>query len=54
MYPVYITCKCVYIPIMFNFNTGECLYNTEQQLFKKLKRFCEKPWTLRKNIMKVS
>lgn len=22
---------------------GECLYNTEQQLFKRLKRFCQCP-----------
>ena len=22
---------------------GECLYNTEQQLFKRLRRFCQRP-----------
>ena len=28
-------------------SVGECLYNTEQQLHKKLAGFCDRPWVLR-------
>ena len=32
---------------------GECLYNTKQQLFKRLRRYCEKPWILHHTQLKV-
>ena len=32
---------------------GECLYNTDQQLFKSLSRYCERPWLLRPMQIKV-
>ena len=28
------------------FSVGECLYNTEQQLYKRLAGFCDRPWVL--------
>ena len=31
----------------------ECLYNTEQQLFKRLKRFCQYPELARKSGAKL-
>lgn len=32
----------------------ECLYNTTNQLFKKLKYFCQKPWVVRNSNVKVN
>ena len=35
-----LTSVCRYCIIYY---VGECLYNTEQQLFKRLRRFCQYP-----------
>lgn len=32
----------------------ECLYNTTNQLFKKLKYFCQRPWVVRNSKLKVN
>ena len=43
-----------YLSLVYaNIAVGECLYNTDQQLFKSLSRYCERPWVLRSMQVKV-
>ena len=54
IYPGELSGSC-YSPLFNNNHVciGECLYNTEQQLFKRLSRLCDKPWLLQQTRVKV-